>query len=361
MLQIYFILFLLNQSVFSLEEDDSTPNNVVGQPFVSCAADAIYIKFKTNVTFDGHVSVKYTPNQYCYQVLVTNNQIELLIPHEECSVSRRRSLNPRGVVMDVTMSVSFHREFTTSNDKIFHFNCFHLQKNESGSSTLPPAELHAGPRCQYNILQSPGGRAVGTVSMGQTVYHEWTCDHATDSCLIVRNCALVAGQSRHNLIGQDGCSKDQTILPNLVYRNQTYISQNVSVFGVSTASLVYFECEILLIPSFEDDQCQIPNCQTENDRKKRSKEIQSDAVMEVRSQRIEISELDPIAEEDPVELTKCEESQPQVSQSEELCVSLSTFAITLSLIVCIALFVVLIASIALLQRYKYYNVANNSS
>lgn len=56
----------------------------------SCSADAIYAKWKTNVTFVGHVNVRHAPNRSCYQVLVTNNQIELLIPHLDCQVSRTR-------------------------------------------------------------------------------------------------------------------------------------------------------------------------------------------------------------------------------------------------------------------------------
>lgn len=56
----------------------------------SCSADAIYAKWKTNTTFVGHVNVRHAPNRFCYQVLVTNNQIELLIPHQDCQVSRIR-------------------------------------------------------------------------------------------------------------------------------------------------------------------------------------------------------------------------------------------------------------------------------
>lgn len=121
----------------------------------SCAADAIYVKFKTNATFVGQVNVKFAPNRFCYQVLVTNNQIELLVPHEECSVSRRRlvflslhrispssrSFSPPGILLEASVSVSFHPEFTTAADRLFHFQCFHKKNKkglEIGSATLPP-------------------------------------------------------------------------------------------------------------------------------------------------------------------------------------------------------------------------------
>jgi hypothetical protein len=43
-------------------------NSVVEEPFVSCATDAIYAKWKTGQTFTGRVNVRYAPNRFCYQV-----------------------------------------------------------------------------------------------------------------------------------------------------------------------------------------------------------------------------------------------------------------------------------------------------
>lgn len=38
-----------------------------------------------------------------------------------------------------------------------------------------------------------------------------------DNCLIVRSCSVVAGETTHELIGADGCSKNTKILPHLTY------------------------------------------------------------------------------------------------------------------------------------------------
>ncbi|VDM79898.1 unnamed protein product [Strongylus vulgaris] len=107
-----------------------------------CAADAIYIKLRTNRTFEGHVHVKFASNKYCYQTLVTNNQIEVLVPHEECAVPRRRSKSPEGVFLETSLAVAFHPDFTTADDRIFHFRCFHQRtskgQQETGSPTEPP-------------------------------------------------------------------------------------------------------------------------------------------------------------------------------------------------------------------------------
>ncbi|TKR96687.1 hypothetical protein L596_010670 [Steinernema carpocapsae] len=71
------VVFLVALSAVLTRADIASGNEVVGEPFISCSADAIYAKWKTNSTFTGHVNVRYTPNRFCYQVLVTNNQIEL--------------------------------------------------------------------------------------------------------------------------------------------------------------------------------------------------------------------------------------------------------------------------------------------
>ncbi|KAK6048038.1 hypothetical protein COOONC_14457, partial [Cooperia oncophora] len=89
--------------------------------------------------------MKFVSNKQCYQVLVTNNQIEVLIPHEECAVMRKRSKSPPGVFLEASLAVSFHPEFTTADDRIFHFRCFHQRTSSNGvQSTGSPTEPPQG-------------------------------------------------------------------------------------------------------------------------------------------------------------------------------------------------------------------------
>ncbi|VDM83440.1 unnamed protein product [Strongylus vulgaris] len=55
-------------------------------------------------------------------------------------------------------------------------------------------------------------------------WEQWFSDKlcfisGADKCLIVRSCSVVAGDTTHELIGADGCSKNTKILPHLTYFN----------------------------------------------------------------------------------------------------------------------------------------------
>ncbi|VDM55114.1 unnamed protein product [Angiostrongylus costaricensis] len=191
------------------------PSRNLNQSSSSCAADAIYVKLKTNQTFEGHVQVKFVVQKSCYQVLVTNNQIEVLIPHEECAVPRRRSRSPAGIFLETAISVSFHPDFTTADDRIFHLRCFHQRATNGkvqgpGSPTEPPRDAIRTPSCSYTVRKRPNGPLAGTVVLGQVVFHQWSCEN---------HCSVVGGETKHELMGADGCSKNTKILPNLVYLN----------------------------------------------------------------------------------------------------------------------------------------------
>ncbi|PAV58410.1 hypothetical protein WR25_12362 isoform D [Diploscapter pachys] len=208
-------------------------------------------------------------------MLVTNNQIEVLVPHEECAVPRRRSLHPSGIILDTSLVVSFHPQFTTSDDRLFHFHCFHQKKKNSknleiGTPTKDEKDP-SKPTCAYSILRFPGGPSVGLVSLGQTVYHQWKCEQFQNSCLHVRNCALVAGTVRYILIDEQGCSKEPQLLPDLSYLNPNEVGVNVTVFGVVDSSIVHFECELLLQPK-QNDICPTRQCSNQTEQPDESTE-----------------------------------------------------------------------------------------
>ncbi|EYB90618.1 hypothetical protein Y032_0217g2393 [Ancylostoma ceylanicum] len=332
--------------------------------FLHCAADAIYIKLRTNRTFEGHVHVKFASNKYCYQTLVTNNQIEVLVPHEECAVPRRRSKSPPGVFLETSLAVAFHPDFTTADDRIFHFRCFHQRTAKdhqgTGSPTEPPQEASWTPSCSYTVRKWPNGPLVGTVVLGQTVFHQWSCDNQKlfqDNCLVVRSCSVVAGETTHELIGADGCSKNTRILPHLTYFNPSLVGQNVSVFGVSQTSLIYFECELLLMPK-KDGICDVPTC-TDSTSNRTRRGFDSNVAVDVQSQRIEVSELGVISDVETesmqsVELM-CQEKASYPVQ--EICVPFNPFVVFLAGMISVIVFVAFTAVIVSLQRYRHYSMS----
>ncbi|KAK6736308.1 hypothetical protein RB195_019158 [Necator americanus] len=328
-----------------------------------CAADAIYVKLRTNRTFEGHVHVKFASNKYCYQTLVTNNQIEVLVPHEECAVPRRRSKTPSGVFLETSLAVAFHPDFTTADDRIFHFRCFHQRTSQelqgAGSPTEPPRESAWNPSCSYTVRKWPNGPLVGTVVLGQTVFHQWSCENEKDNCLIVRSCSVVAAEKAHELIGADGCSKNTKILPHLSYFGPSLVGQNVSVFGVSQTSLIYFECELLLIPK-QNGVCDVPTCaESDGNRTRRSFDDHPSISVDVQSQRIEVSELGVISDVEvdsmqSVELTCHEKASYPV---HEICVPFNPFFVFLAGMISVTFFVISTAAMVSFQRYRHYSMS----
>ncbi|KJH52627.1 zona pellucida-like domain protein [Dictyocaulus viviparus] len=331
---------------------------------VDCAADAIYVKVKTNRTFEGHVQVKFAANKFCYQVLVTNNQIEVLVPHEECALPRRRIQSPAGVFLEATISVSFDPDFTTADDRIFHLQCFHQRTSKGklhgpGSPTEPPSDHRLTPLCSYTVRKWLNGPLVGTVMLGQAVFHQWNCENHQNSCLVVHSCSVIGGETKHELMGANGCSKNTKIFPNLAYINPSLVGQNVSVFGLLQTPLIYFECKLLLIPKV-DGFCKTPECAEPTNRTRRSSEAyEEDMSVDVHSQRIEVSELggNSNVEENVSQGSKSSYRVETYQSRSQICVSINPF-ITALVISMIAL-AVFLAVILSLRRYRRYAISQS--
>lgn len=367
------------------QEEETLPRNeVLGEPTVSCAADAIYVKVRTKSTFLGHVDVKYTPDKSCFQSLVTNNQIEILIPHEECMVPRRRSLHPTGVILEVSLSVSFHPEFTTVDDRIFNMQCFHQKKTNGTSNSLaigspqPPPTDSKGPSCSYEVLSSPGGLPAGRLALGQDVYHSWQCQNVYESCIMIESCELIGGEETHEVIDSSGCSKHESIMPQLVYHNRTHVGASVKVFGVSHTSIVYFACQIRLHPQLPTGECPKPKCDLM--RRKRDDSSSSSSQfpsIDVRSQNLEISQLinvttstesltkteniiqntcpDIHVESAPVE----EASESKSVEGERICADFRSVLIV-SILLTMALILITTTIVVLIVRRQKYEIASMS-
>lgn len=281
-------------------------NEIVEEPFISCSADAIYAKWKTNTTFVGHVNVRHAPNRFCYQVLVTNNQIELLIPHQDCQVSRIRSLRPAGVIIATSVLISFHPEYVTAGDRIYLLQCLHTRAPDQSllpGSVAPTttftevsrASLSA-PQCEYRVRNPKNGQLVDDVIIGEIVRHQWSCTIRPDHhlCLVITNCFLITSDSKHQLIDEQGCSMDRAVLPELVYVDNLNVEQNVSVFGIAQKPFVYFQCQLSLLPPTADG-CPQPEC-SGSQRKRRDlhSAMESDEaqIFDAVTQPLEILELD---------------------------------------------------------------------
>uniref|UniRef100_A0A8R1TIA1 ZP domain-containing protein n=1 Tax=Onchocerca volvulus TaxID=6282 RepID=A0A8R1TIA1_ONCVO len=181
-----------------------------------------------------------------------------------------KSLAPVGVIISTSVLISFHPHYVTAGDRIYLLRCLHTRA--TNQSLLPgsvvPAltsnKLHEStstPICEYQIRRLKDNEIVGEAIIGEMVRHHWSCSIQSDHelCLVITNCFLIASDSKHQLIDNQGCSMDRIVLPDLIYIDNMNVEQNVSVFGIAEKPHVYFQCQISLLPS-KAGQCPRPNC-----------------------------------------------------------------------------------------------------
>ncbi|PIO57820.1 hypothetical protein TELCIR_20760, partial [Teladorsagia circumcincta] len=126
------------------------------------------------------------------------------LPFDSCNVARTRSLNPRGVFVTTTVVVSFHPQFVTKVDRAYRIQCFYMEADKTVSTQIEVSDLTTAfqtqivpmPVCKYEILNGgPTGEPVQFATIGQQVYHKWTCDSETIDtfCAVVHTCTVDDG------------------------------------------------------------------------------------------------------------------------------------------------------------------------
>uniref|UniRef100_A0A8R1HW74 ZP domain-containing protein n=1 Tax=Caenorhabditis japonica TaxID=281687 RepID=A0A8R1HW74_CAEJA len=360
-----------------------------------------------------------------------------------------RSLQPTGVILEVSLSVSFHPEFTTADDRIFNMQCFHQKKSNGSSLSLsigspqPPPSDSKGPSCSYEVLAYPGGPPAGRLALGQNVYHSWKCQNVyvsdkfacdktfslcfqtscimtslqialclfawsrtnkwaefrvlmscrnsientiipqyrpfvQESCIMIDSCELIGGEQKHQVIDSSGCSKHDSIMPQLEYHNRTNVGAQVKVFGVSHSPIVYFACQVRLHPQLPSGDCPKPNCSSNvvETRRKREDSSQFPSI-DVRSQNLEISQLINATSPEAVKPTQeviptCPEihvessetsgeeaSASKQSEEERICADFQSVLIV-SILLTVALILITTAIVILIVRRQKYEIASMS-
>lgn len=82
------------------------------------------------------------------------------------------------------------------------------------------------PHCEYQVRSLKDDEIIDEAIIGEMVRHRWSCSVRSDRqfCLLITNCFVIASDSKHQLIDNQGCSTDRTILPDLYYIDNVCIS-----------------------------------------------------------------------------------------------------------------------------------------
>ncbi|KAL6736895.1 zona pellucida-like domain protein [Ancylostoma duodenale] len=248
-------------------------NGVEGEPEVECGPTAITVNFNTRNPFEGHVYVKgLYDQQECRNDEGGRQVAGIELPFDSCNTARTRSLNPRGVFVSTTVVISFHPQFVTKVDRAYRIQCFYMESDKTVSTQIEVSDLTTAfqtqvvpmPICRYEILDGgPSGQPIQFATIGQQVYHKWTCDSETTDtfCAVVHTCTVDDGNGDTvQILNEDGCALDKFLLNNLEYPSDLMAGQEAHVYKYADRSQLFYQCQISISIKDPGSECPRPQC-----------------------------------------------------------------------------------------------------
>ncbi|EPB79759.1 hypothetical protein ANCCEY_01133 [Ancylostoma ceylanicum] len=299
MLQMRLFVFLV---VVGLVDAIPVDNGVEGEPEIECGPSSITVNFNTRNPFEGHVYVKGLYDQAGCRSDEGGRQVAgIELPFDQCNTARTRlaiflltldafrghfsylkyfrSLNPRGVFVSTTVVISFHPQFVTKVDRAYRIQCFYMEADKTVSTQIEVSELTTAfqtqvvpmPICKYEILDGgPTGAPIQFATIGQQVYHKWTCDSETTDtfCAVVHSCTVDDGNGDTvQILNEEGCALDKFLLNNLEYPTDLMAGQEAhvykyadSVIAVIFRSQLFYQCQISITIKEPNSECARPQC-----------------------------------------------------------------------------------------------------
>ncbi|RCN25491.1 hypothetical protein ANCCAN_28796, partial [Ancylostoma caninum] len=120
------------------------------------------------------------------------------------------------------------------------------------------------PICKYEILNGgPTGEPVQFATIGQPVYHKWTCDSETVDtfCAVVHSCTVDDGNGDTvQILDENGCALDKFVLNNLEYPTDLMAGQEAHVYKYADRSQLFYQCQISISIKEPNSECARPQC-----------------------------------------------------------------------------------------------------
>ncbi|CAP23891.1 LOW QUALITY PROTEIN: Protein CBG02666, partial [Caenorhabditis briggsae] len=256
------MLALINSAQSIVEFD----NHILEEPEVSCQSGFMALKVNTEKSPPSHVFVK---GHFRKEGCSFSNTANATFDFSKCDVMRQREANPKGMAYTATVVVQFHPLFTTKVDRAYKLRCFYKEAEKSVGAEVSvsdptPIQLEdesPQPTCSYTIhKESPNGPIAKFAQLGDVLYHVWECDSETYQ-MEVYNCDVIGGEEySKKVIGENGCSEDIYIMPNLIYNeNRTKAFVNSNAFNFPDQNNVRISCKISVCATLSGT-CHQPKC-----------------------------------------------------------------------------------------------------
>uniref|UniRef100_A0A1I8AWQ7 ZP domain-containing protein n=1 Tax=Steinernema glaseri TaxID=37863 RepID=A0A1I8AWQ7_9BILA len=246
--------FLLLTSVSAaLTQAIAFENAVEEEPTIDCQHNQIRLFVKTSKQTPSHIFAKgHFGKEGCSFSGASNATFSL----DGCNMLRKREVGPKGLSYSMTVIIQLHPLFITKVDRAYNVRCFYMESDKEVSNGITVNELSTEtlevnnevPKCSYTLHRdSPNGPIIKYSSVGDVIYHVWSCESEIYS-MLVHDCGILNGQGRNEgVIDSDGCSTDNSIMPELSYSDagtRTFTAS--SAFNFPDSTTVFFNCKIKL-------------------------------------------------------------------------------------------------------------------
>ncbi|KAL3106120.1 hypothetical protein niasHT_027075 [Heterodera trifolii] len=155
-----------------------------GTPEIICEPDKIGVRASTKKQFDGIVFVQDNFDRAECRAgpehFPDPKIIGITVPFRNCNVRRYRSLNPRGIFVEMAVVFMFHPVFMTKVDQMVKIQCFYMEAEKevkvpmevSQITTQFYQQVYQMPRCEYTLRKDhANGPVVQYAVLGQSVFH----------------------------------------------------------------------------------------------------------------------------------------------------------------------------------------------
>lgn len=135
-----------------------------------------------------------------------------------------------------------------------------VQNNDYSDPTpIQLADESPQPDCSYTIhKESPNGPIAKYAQLGDVLYHVWECPSEAYE-MAVYDCDVIGGETYNKkVIGENGCSEDMYIMPNLIYNeNRTRAFVNSNAFNFPDQNNVKINCRIRICATLSQTCIQV--------------------------------------------------------------------------------------------------------
>ncbi|KAK0414459.1 hypothetical protein QR680_011439 [Steinernema hermaphroditum] len=240
-----------------------------GTPDIICAPDRIGVRASTKKPFDGYVFVMdHFHREECRagpEKFPDPKSIGITVPFTDCDVHRYRSIEPKGIFVEVTIVFMFHSLFMTKVDQMVKIQCFYMEAEKPVSVPLEVSmittqfreKMYEMPRCEYTLRKDTAdGPLVQFASLGQSVYHRWECkevDNKDTFGMLVHSCYVDNGYGdRVDILDENGCGLDAVLLSTPDYDGSLRLATKpYHVFKYADRPVLQFQCQVTLCLKYD--------------------------------------------------------------------------------------------------------------